>query len=294
MRLLQEAEGKARDDAECVLPISTALGKGDGNALAHAAALWQIREIDRRLEKSGGGATFGLRGFDAQGKGGQGEFFILQFDARADWLPGKDMLRQFQAHGHAGERNGGKNSRHQDSGDQAGENQKQKIVAGVQRREGDEDNARHVKPALARDLVIHFVAKPAQRSAAGEHRHQGDGNPAGDQERAKSGDARETHATELGGGSRIECEQKRDRERRDGEKERANAGAIRLGPELRDGGGDAHGAAIHKGTGTDCTMSRSTASVVSDFFWSEAWRELATTRCEKTATASCLKSSGRQ
>src|SRR6266852_781679 len=31
----------------------------------------------------------------------------------------------------------------------------------------------------------------------------------------------------------------------------------------------------HKGTGTDSTISRRTESVVSDFFCSEAWRELA-------------------
>ena len=36
------------------------------------------------------------------------------------------------------------------------------------------------------------------------------------------------------------------------------------------------------------------AAVVRDERLAEAWRELATTRCEKTATASCLKSSGRQ
>src|SRR5438270_11771592 len=52
--------------------------------------------------------------------------------------------------------------------------------------------------------------------------------------------------------------------------------------------------AYHKMTAKDSTISRKTASVVSDFFWSEAWRELATTRCEKTETASCLKSSGKQ
>src|SRR6267378_3182929 len=34
----------------------------------------------------------------------------------------------------------------------------------------------------------------------------------------------------------------------------------------------------HSGTGTDSTISRRTESVVSDFFCSEAWRELATTR----------------
>src|SRR3974377_107470 len=45
----------------------------------------------------------------------------------------------------------------------------------------------------------------------------------------------------------------------------------------------------HRGTRTESTISRRTLSVVSDFFCSEAWRALATTRCEKTATASCLK-----
>src|SRR5215471_3086093 len=51
---------------------------------------------------------------------------------------------------------------------------------------------------------------------------------------------------------------------------------------------------IHSGTETDSTISRRTDSVVSDFFCREAWRELATTRCAKTGTASSLKSSGKQ
>src|SRR5579862_8031483 len=50
----------------------------------------------------------------------------------------------------------------------------------------------------------------------------------------------------------------------------------------------------YTGTGTDSTISRSAASVVSDFLCNEACRALATTRCANTDTASCLKSSGTQ
>src|SRR5579871_646853 len=46
----------------------------------------------------------------------------------------------------------------------------------------------------------------------------------------------------------------------------------------------------YSGTRTDSTISRNAVSVVSDLRCSDAWRALATTRCAKTATASCLKS----
>src|ERR1700759_2184851 len=106
---------------------------------------------------------------------------------------------------------------------------------------------------------------------------------------------------DFSGSAGIQREHQRDAERRDRDEEGADAGPVGARPHLRDGrsqlqdfSGRSGSACAYRGTRTESTMSRNTASVVSDFFCSEAWRELAATRCEKTVTASVLKSSGMQ
>ena len=165
------------------------------------------------------------------------------------------------------------------------------------------------------------MADPAQRGAARQRGHQRNRHPAGDGQRHQGRSAGKNELAKFRGGARIERQKKRPGKRGHGEKKRPNAGAVGLGyqaSESRAGGmhfdrprrdfmklcSERHGGQktgalfvqtkLHSGTETDSTISRKTDSVVSDFFCNEAWRELATTRCAKTGTASCLKSSGRQ
>src|SRR5258705_227497 len=66
MGFLQEAKWEARDDAESVLAVNSASRKRDRNSLVHAAALGQIRKINRRFKKSGGRAGFWGARFHAE------------------------------------------------------------------------------------------------------------------------------------------------------------------------------------------------------------------------------------
>ena len=112
-----------------------------------------------------------------------------------------------------------KNSRHQDDGDQAGQNQKQKIVAGVQRGERHDNDSADVDPAFARDAVLHFVADPAKRRALART-----GTSVTATHAATSSARAPTHSpgqmTELRRRAGIKRQQQRDRARRSREKTR--------------------------------------------------------------------------
>src|SRR6267142_4793277 len=125
MGFLQEAKREACDDAESVLAVAYADWKGNGHGLLGAAALGQIRKIDRRFKKSGRRRILGGYGFHAQREGRQRELFVLEFEGGANRLARENVLGQLQAHGYAGESDGRKNSGHQNDGDQAGENQEE-------------------------------------------------------------------------------------------------------------------------------------------------------------------------
>src|SRR4029077_4588928 len=177
-----------------ILTVNDASRKRDGNGLLRAAAFRQIGKIGRGLQEHRGGCVLGGYRFHAQGKRRQRQFFIFQFDGAAHRLAGENVLRQLQAHGHAGERDRRKNSGHKDDGDEAGEDQKEKIVAGVERGQRNQNDSEDVEPALAADLVFHFVAQPAQWGAAGQNRNQSDADPAGHEQRGQGGNTGDAEA----------------------------------------------------------------------------------------------------
>ena len=307
-RLLQESKRKTRDDAKSVLAVHAAPRESHGHGLLHAVALGDIREINGSFEHGRRGSVFWFHGFDAQGKTRQGVLVVLQLDGGAHRLAGKNMFREVEAHLHAGERDGRKNSGHEDDGDQAGEHEEKKIVAGVQRGERDQKDAAEINPAGAGDAVLHFVADPAERRAAGEDRHQSYCHPGGYGKRRQCGSAGQHDVAKLGGGTGIEGQQQGDGECGDGEEESANGGAFGVGgagPESTDGGAaSTHGMRLERiakrfsnFTAVRERIPRCRAEPIRWFpIFSAArrGRELATTRWEKTGTASCLKSSGRQ
>src|SRR5258707_15841926 len=99
MRFLQEAKREACDDAESVLAVDSAAWKGNGHGLLSAAALGQIRKIDRRLKKSGRRRILGGHSFDAQRKRRQGQLFVLEFEGGAKWVAGENVFGELQGHG---------------------------------------------------------------------------------------------------------------------------------------------------------------------------------------------------
>src|SRR6266850_7548591 len=240
-RLLQESEREAGDDTERFLTVNTTARKGHRHDLLHAIVLGEIRKINGRLQhRRGSGGPFCFSGFDPEGERRHRQFFVLEFDHRADRLSRKDVFWQLQAHFDPGERDRRKDAGHQDDGDEAGENQEEKIVAGVQRRERYEEDSGQVDPAIAGDAVFHLVANPAEGGTLGEDRDERDANPACDRQRDERGSAGETDLAEFRGGAGIKSEQKRGRESDHREKKRADSGPIGLGPELRESGVHTH------------------------------------------------------
>ena len=124
-RLLQETKRKTRHDAEGLLTIESALWKHHRRRLGLRFALGQVGKVHRRVKNGRRHRAFFGHRFHAQRKGRQREFFVAQFNVRADGLFGKNMFGQFQAQLHAGQGDGRKNSGHQNGRDQRGQNQKQ-------------------------------------------------------------------------------------------------------------------------------------------------------------------------
>src|SRR6267142_2541968 len=240
--LLQESEREASDDAECFLTVNTTARKGHGHGLLHAVMLREIWEINGRLDhRCWSGRPFWLSGFDPEGERWQCQFLILEFDHRADRLARKDVFGHPQAHFDPREGNRRKNAGHQDDGDEACKNQEEKIVAGVQRGERDEEDSGHIDPALPGDAEFHLVADPAEGGALREDGDERDAYPAGNRQRDELGSAVEANPAEFRGGAGIKRKKKRGGESDHGEKERTDGGAVGFGPELRESGpGSAH------------------------------------------------------
>ncbi len=192
-------------------------------------------------EDGDSGRAFRPGSFDAQRKRRQRQLFVFEFHDGADGLARKEMLGQDETHGDAGESDRGEDAGDQDDGDEARENQKQKIVAGVQRRKGDEEDSGQVDPACARNAVVHLVAEPAERRALGQDGNESDAHPGGNGESGERRSAGESELAEFRGRAGIERQEQGGGERGHGEKESAHGGAIGSGPELREGGiGSAH------------------------------------------------------
>src|ERR1700694_5714530 len=89
------------------------------------------------------------------------------------------MFGQYEPHSDARERDGRENTGHQNEGDEAGENQEEEIVAGVQCRERDKNDPAEINPTLKGDAVLHFVTDPAKRRALRGNRNERYARPGG-------------------------------------------------------------------------------------------------------------------
>src|SRR5580700_138179 len=123
-RFLQKTKGESGNNAKGLLKIDAATRKSHGHVLLYAVMLWNVREIDRRLEHGGMGRSSWPDGLDAKRKRWQGQLFVVHLDKRADRLARENVLWQLQAHLDAGKSDRRKNPGHQDNGDQTCEDQK--------------------------------------------------------------------------------------------------------------------------------------------------------------------------
>src|SRR5882724_5192946 len=235
--LLQESKRKSRHDFESVLDMQTAFQKRDGNALLHVLLARKIRKKDRSFQQSSRRRILGNDGFDAQGERWQRQLAVDEFHLSANCLSGENVFGKADAQLNTSEGNGRKNSRHQNNGYQTGEDEEQKIVAGVQGGESHQQRCAEVQPAGAADFVFNFLSDPAKRCALGQRGYQGDGYPSGNCEGQERGAGGYADVAKFGGGAGVDGEEKRYAEGRDGKEEGADGGAVGFGPELHEGGG---------------------------------------------------------
>ena len=230
-RFLQKAKGETGDDAKGFLAIDATLGKEKGNGLRDGFLPRNIRKIDRCFEYGGRSSVFLGDAFDAKREGGKSQFLVFEFEGSANGFSGENVFRKLQAHFDAGKCDGRENAGHEDGGDEAGENQEEKIVAGVKCGEGDEDDSDDVNPAFQGDAVLHAIADPAKRGAFGKDGNQSDGNPRGDKQSDDGGGAGQSHVAKLRGCAGIEGKDESDGQGSDGEEEGADGGAVGFGEE---------------------------------------------------------------
>ena len=218
--------------------IDPAPRKFHRNDLLDALLPGEIRKINRLVENCGNGRIFCLRRFDAQGKRRQREFLVFEFDLSAYGLPRENVLWKNEAHFDPGEANGRKNPGHENEGDEAGKNQEEQVISGVQRGQRHEHEAAEIDPAFARNLVFGFVADPAQRRAARQRGHQRYRDPSCNGQGRERGSTGGNKLAEFCCGARIERQEECAGERGHGEKKRADAWAVGPGEELRESGGN--------------------------------------------------------
>ena len=131
----------------------------------------------------------------------------MSLDLGANCLSGENVFGKADAQLNTSEGNGRKNSRHQDNGYETGEDEKQKIVAGVQGCEGHQQRCAEVQPAGAADFVFDFLPDPAKRCALGQRGYEGDGDPAGNCESEERGAGGYADVAEFGGGAGVDGEE---------------------------------------------------------------------------------------
>ena len=136
----------------------------------------------------------------------------------------------------SGEHDARKHAGNQNACEQAGENQEQQIVAGIDGGEHQHENADEVDDAVARELVINLICEPAKAGAPRECGNDGYGHPAGDSKRKQRGDSGDPDAPFLRSRRGKQREEKSNGERQDGDAEIAPAGAIAPMPHASDDG----------------------------------------------------------
>src|SRR5271163_464289 len=232
--LLEEAEGKARANAERILPVNAAAREAQLDLLARGA---HPRDV---WEKNRAGEDFGGRFFGAtdnpDGERRPRRLVVPQLDFSEHGLFGKNVLWQIEFELDAGEHDARKHAGNQNTGEQTGENQEKQIVAGVDRGQNQYEDGGEIDDAVARQAIVNLIGDPAQAGAPRERRHNGDGYPRRDSQRNQSGDAGEPDATFLSGGGGKQRDEKSDGQREDGDAEIAPAGAVACVPHSRDDG----------------------------------------------------------
>ena len=228
---LQKPKRETGDDAEGVLAVDAALGKKKRHRLRDGFLPGEIWKIDGRFEHDGRGSVLLRDAFDAKRERGQSQLFVSEFEGSANGFAGENVFGKLQAHLNAGECDGREKAGHEDGSDEAGENQEEKVVAGIEGGHGDEDDPDDVDPAFHGDAILHAIADPAKRGAFGEDRDQSDSDPRGDEKSDQSRSAGKCNIAKLCGCAGIQREDEGDAEGGDGEEESADGGAVGVLPE---------------------------------------------------------------
>ena len=227
-RFLQKSKRETGDDTEGVLAVDAARGKEKRHRLRDGFLPGEIWKIDGRFEHGGRGSVLFTDAFHAKRERGESQLFVFEFEGSANGLTSENVFGKLQAHFDAGECDGRENAGHEDGSDEAGENQEEKVVAGVEGGESDEDDTDDVDPAFHSDAVLHAIADPAKSGAFGEDRNQSNRNPRGHEKSDESGSACQRHIAKLRGCAGIEGEDEGDGEGGDGEEKCADGGAVRF------------------------------------------------------------------
>ena len=110
-------------------------------------------------------AALVARANDAQRKRRPRLFFVPQLHFGEHGLLGEDVLGHVEFQIDAGKHDARKHAGNENPGEQAGENQKEKIVAGVDRGEHEDEDRGEIDGAVAREAVVNLIGEPAQAGA---------------------------------------------------------------------------------------------------------------------------------
>jgi len=133
-------------------------------------------------------------------------------------LLGEDVVGKHEVHLQTGQNDFGEDSRDQDAGEQAGEDDEEQIVSRVERRHGDDGDQHQVDGAFARELELDFHHPALERRAprqVGNHLDRDDSRQ--DQRNGRSPEGR-AQASIFSQSRGVDGEEECEREGEKGEK----------------------------------------------------------------------------
>ena len=99
------------------------------------------------------------------------------------------------------------------------ENHEEQVVAGIHRREDQNEDRAEIDDSFAREAIVHLIDEPAQTSTPRERRDDRDRHPAGHAERYDCGAGSNPNAAGLrsGGGEKRDEQRNGEHQHRDAE-----------------------------------------------------------------------------
>src|SRR5580698_8198996 len=146
---LEEAERKAGANAKSVLAVNAALGKGQLYFLARRALTRNVGKINGAGEHLG--CAFFCLAYDQQRKRWPGLFLVAQLEFGKHRLLGENVLGHVELQVDASENDARQYTGNQNAGERAGENHEEKVVAGVYRREHEDEDSAEINDSFARE-----------------------------------------------------------------------------------------------------------------------------------------------